>query len=350
MQYFITEFGHKIPFVPGYFERNQDYAQYTKGTQLHDGLAKVAGDSLGMAQPIKNWVAFSSLVHFMARFGLPMKFGSGIDLGGASGTCIRLFKAAGIVDHGVNVDIDDYQHLVSEKFYRHVLEMFQDPEGRDENFRAHLQRSKDVYDHYSYRGLSDGLVRHFPNQPTLDRNFHLDMLEVPGKYDFATSFYCFDYLEMNKVLAKVRDILNPGGIFAGYVEYWWWPVNSTGIVGHFPYAGARLSLNDLKRYYAEHHPDLMANLDLKYNYFHEGKQHPTINDWFDLGRRNGLRPLAVERVIPKTHHRLTDCPPRIFASPWFDEREVLRDIHCLKPDVTVDDLFTSGLRIAFTLA
>lgn len=350
MQSFTTEFGHVIPFVPGYFKRNSGYAHYTKGTQLHDGLAKVEGTTLGFPQPLKNWVGFSALVHFLSRYGLLQPRKAGVDLGGASGTCIRLFKAAGLLDYSVNVDIDDYQHLVSEKFFAGMLPMLRDIENQGPDFHKLVRRAKEVYDHCQNLGIGDGLVREFPREPTLDKNFHLDLMELPGTYDFATSLYCFDYFDLDRLLPKLRAILNPGGVFVGYVEYWWWPVNSTGIVGDFPYAGARLSLGDLTRYYTEHHPDLLPNLELKYNYFHQGKHHPTLTEWFALARKHGLRPLAVERVVPKTHHRLPDCPPRLFASPWFDEREVLRDIHYLKPDVTADDLFTSGLRIALTPA
>ena len=177
----------------------------------------------------------------------------------------------------------------------------------------------------------------------------MDLMETTGQYDLVTSFFCFDYLEINKALRKVRSLLKTGGVFVGMMEYWWWPVNSTAILGHFPYAGQRLTFDDLVRYYSENHMDLMENLYSKYHYFHEGRQHPTIGDWFISARENGLRPIAIERVIPKSHpSRLPDCPPQIFAAPWFDHREVLRDIHYFKPDVTVDDLFTSAICIALT--
>jgi hypothetical protein len=48
------------------------------------------------------------MIHFMSRFGLLQTRGKAIDLGGAEGTAMRLFKAAGFVEHGTSVDIEDF--------------------------------------------------------------------------------------------------------------------------------------------------------------------------------------------------------------------------------------------------
>lgn len=349
MDSFTTEFGHTIPFVPVYFERNSGYAKYAKSTKLHEGLTVVDGAPMNPGSVLKNWAEFSSVVHFMAKAGVLRRFGNGVDLGGASSACIRMFKAAGFIEHATNVDLDDYSKLGGDAFFRECFQFLRafDSTATPEMKEA-LQRAKNAFDTFSNVGLMDGIVSTLKRSPDLDSNLHMDLMETPGTYDLVTAFCCFDYLEINKALKKVRSLLNPGGVFVGVLEYWWWPINSTGILGHFPYAGARLSLDDLTKYYAEYHSDLIENLYFKYSYFHEGQQHPTINDWFAAAKENGLRPVAVERIMPSRHHRIPDTPYQIFSSPGFDHRDVLRDIHHLKPDVTVDDLYTSAIRLALT--
>lgn len=329
-----------------YFDANKEYAFSTKTSSLHHG-GKLEGDQLSITAVIKDWVEFSSVFHFMARYGLLRRFKRGVDLGGAEGTCIRLFKAAGYVEHATNVDIDDYSNIVDDALFERLVAIARNPREQKPAIVEAIKTSKRTFGHFDHMSVDSGLLNAFPNAPTADENLVLDLTETPGQYDLVTSFCCFDYLEMNKALAKVRSLLVPGGLFVGMFEYWWWPINSTGVIGHFPYAGARLSFDDLLRYYGQFHKDLLDNLYTKYHYFHEGEQRPTITDWMDIARANGLRPIAAERIIPVTHHRLGHCPPQIFAQPWFDHREVLRDIHHIKPDVTVDDLHTSAIKIAF---
>lgn len=349
MSSFTTEFGHTIPFVPGYFDRNKGYAYYAKKTDLHHG-EKLEGDELSIATPLKDYVQFSAMHQFMRKYGLAKRYGRGVDLGGAESTSMRLFKAAGMVEHATSVDMDDYSNVVSEALFERVVDIGRSPEEAKPWIKLELQIAKEVYGHFDFANLAAGLSTDLPFKPELDSALIMDLLETPGTYDLVTSFCCFDYLEINKALTKVRELLAPGGVFVAVLEYWWWPVNSTGIVGHFPYAGARLSFDDLIKYYTRNHRDLLDNLFTKYNYFHEGMQHPTIDDWFDLAKANGLRPLAVERIIPRRHRRLPECPPTLFAQPWFDHREVLRDAQLLNPKVVVEDLFTSAIKIAMTRA
>lgn len=354
MTSFVTEFGHEIPFVPQYFERNKGYAYYTKGTKLHEGLDVLKGDILPATAAAKDWVQFSSMYHFMERYGLLKPRRTGIDLGGAEGTIIRFLKASGFIEHATNLDIDDYTNIAGDDYFRLFVEILgQIDSGTGssfDNIRESINQAKFAFDHFPGTPVTTGMRTKLPGSTDLDQFLHKDVLDATGTYDFVTSSFCFDYLDLDSALPKVRNLLKDDGLFIGFFEYWWWPVNSTGILGHFPYAGQRLSFADLERYYDQHHPDLINNLYFKYYYFHEGKQHPTIDDWFDLARRYDLRPIAAERIIPLRHKRLPDCPPQIFQHPWFDHREVLRDIHHLKPGVTVDDLFTSAFRVAMVPA
>lgn len=301
MNSFKTEFGHTIPFVPGYFDRNKAYAYYAKGARLHEGLTEKK-EPIPFNAYLKDWVEFSSLAMFMLRFGLlgtPKK--SGLDLGGAEGACIRLFKAAGFIEEAYNLDIDDYSSVFNDDKFREVVDLFRNyakavPKDSEDTIRQEILAAKWGFDHYPEAPYLAGLINQFPRDSNAT-DFHMDVMDAPGTYDLVTSYFCFDYLDLNRILPKVRSLLNPGGVFAGMFEYWWWPINSTGIIGHFPYAGARLSFKDLERYHAEHHPDLIENLYFKYHYFHEGKQRPTVDEWFSIAKSHGLKPIAFERIV-----------------------------------------------------
>lgn len=345
MTSFTTQFGHEIPFIPGYFERNNQVASYTKSSKLHAGL-EVVDRPYHVGSPLKDWVEFSSLIHFMGRSGVLRNYDRMVDLGGADGSVARFFKGMGLVKDSTNVDIDDYTKVATDELFLKFAALISDLDALTPEATALVQRSKQAFAHFHHSTLPDGLMTKFPLAPTLDRNIHASVMDIEGQWDLITSLCCFDYFDINSALKKVKSLLAPGGVFVGFFEYWWWPLNSTGVLGHFPYACQRLSFEDLERYIPEHHPEYVMNLYEKYHYFHEGMQHPTITDWFNAAVENGLRPVAVERVTPLSHHRHPETPYHMFASPWFDYREVLRDIHHLKPDVTVDDLFTSIIKVA----
>ncbi len=216
--------------------------------------------------------------------------------------------------------------------------------------RTAIHAQKYAADHFPGTPLLTGMVKDFPGSSALDANLHMNVLDAQGTYDFVMTVSCLDFFDLNEILPKVRSLLNPFGLFYGQLGYWWFPVNATGIVAHFPYAAQRLSLDDLGRYCTQYQPEFLPSLKQRYNYHHQGKHHPTLTDWFALARKHGLKPIAFERVMPKAHQRIRDCPPAMFKQPWFDHGEVLRDIHHLKLDVTVEDLFTGGFRVVFMAA
>ena len=351
MNKFVTEFGHEIPLVQGYLESCGDFAlNYYKQQDYDHGLVKADNKPMDFGLPGKDWVNVSAMIHFMSRFGLLKKREKAIDLGGAEGTAMRLFKAAGIVEEATSVDIEDFSAQTGDGFFEDFIAFITNmniyPGVNADRIRASISQSKHIFDHFADQPLESGLYVNFPNPPELDHDLHMSALEVTGKYDFVTVFSCFEYFDLDVALSKVREILNPGGLFVLQGEYWWWAVNSTGILGHFPYAGQRLSFSDLERYASEHQPELLDAIQTKYHFYHQGKYRPTITDWFGLARKHGLRPVAVHRAQAKQHHRLNLCPPTLFKMPWFDHREILRDIHYLNPSVTVEDLLTSAFYIA----
>ena len=67
MSSFTTQYGHEIPFWPGYFDRNKAYVAYAKDNELTKAEDVKEGDRLSFLAPAKDWAGFSSLMFFMAR-------------------------------------------------------------------------------------------------------------------------------------------------------------------------------------------------------------------------------------------------------------------------------------------
>lgn len=353
MTHFTTEFGHTIPFVPGYFERNKAYAYTTKAAHVRSQeTAFVEGEpnSFSVGALIKDLVQLSGMIEFLEKYGLLVPRKRGLDLGGAEGTVARLLKAAGLVEESANLDLDDYAKVTSDKLFDSFLSLIAEPQSAlPPELERYIADTKLGMDHHPDKPGLQGLFTRFTAPARLDRNFHMSVFDADGSYDLITAFLFVQFLDPDEILPKIRSLLAPGGLVAILTEHWWFPINSTGIVGDFPYTCQRLSYDDLCRYFARHHPDLQDNVWFKYYYFHEGKSRPTVTDWFDMARRHGLRPVAVERIQPTARPlRMQDSPQDIFKADYFDHGEVLRDIHRLNPGVVVEDLFTSHLRIALT--
>jgi len=355
-QAFPTEFGHSIPIIPDYFARNNALLRNVGDTVFFNPPERVRyiGEPPSFVEPAKDLVAFSAMIQFLHRWNLLRPWEQSLDLGGAHGTCAALFKAAGIVKHTTNLDLADYSAVTGGNYFANFVEFFSRLETQEgdeaEKVRLAIQKAKWLWDLYPQQDLKVGLHTTHPFTAEVDEWQTQDIFEATGKYDLVSTFYVFDLLDLDRALAKVRELLTDDGLFVCSDEYWWFPINSSMLVGHFPYAMQRLSYKDLERYIAQYHPEILPTLRDRYYYLYGGTQPPTINDWFKIARRQGLRPVAFERVVPKRSHRIKDCPPTLLGKPWFDPQEVLRDIEHLRPGVTLDDLMTADIHIAMVKA
>jgi len=353
IDHFITEFGHRIDFVPGYFDAHQGYREFLKKAANNRNtftanLAKAHGPRLQYSG--KNYVLTSAMLHLLNSRGLIKKWRRGIDIGGYCGNCIAIMRAAGVVQHATNLDVADYSDVTGPDYFVNYLNFMStvasDPSEEAEFVRKQIQKTKGSFAFYDDQDLMFGLL----NVPTkaraqVDEFKYVRFYEADGKYDLVTSFNVFELFDLDTALKKVSEILNPGGTFYCQDGSWWYPMNSAGFVGHFPYTLQRLSRIDLDRYLSEHHPEMKDAVLERSGFLHGGTHHPTLNDWITLGEKHGLCPVFVERVTPRTHHRTPYTPQRIFSEIEISHAEVLRDIRHLKPDVAADDLHASAYRI-----
>jgi SAM-dependent methyltransferase len=352
MNHFVTEFGHRIDFIPGYFKTA------TRALEGAMSLARFEPPRRGFMTRGANWtpeaayqnsylktlVGFSYMAWFLENWGLLRHWGTAIDLGGGAGVLSAYLKASGLVQHATYVDLMDYSAISPphQDFIDNLAAI--STAGADR-----IKLAKNVYDFFPNQHPLAGIFNGFTKPANVDRFEHGDLYDAQGRYDLVTSLLAVDMLDLDKTLAKVATLLKPGGTFVAIEEYWWWFANSTGIQGHFPYALQRLSRTDLARYLSEHHPTIAENLDARLNYIFAGAA-PTMTDWAVLAERHGLRVVGMERVKAKKHHRLPVDMPVLMRESFLNVTDILRDIRCHRPDVCHEDLLTSISAVAMTTA
>lgn len=348
--FFTTEFGRRIDFVPGYFEANENAIRYHDAQSHGHELTVHAKGTLPWQNPAKDLVEFSGMIHFMQRFGLLRHRETSIDLGGAEGTMSALLRSLGLVKHATNLDIIDFSPATGPDYFKEFVELLRNDAQRAA-LDAAIRKAKFTFDYFADDANSmTGLYFGQADKAIIDHSIHGTVESATGTYDLVSAFSCFEHIDLDAALAKTRSLLNPDGLFVCQNELWYWVYNSLGVFGRFPYTGARLTHADIERYLSTFHPELLAGYRRRLNQIRQTQQRPTIKDWFDLGRKHGLRPIAVERIMPRKHSQISLVPPELFRQPYFDHRAVLADIHMFQPDVSADDLLTYAIRIAMVRA
>jgi hypothetical protein len=350
MDYFVTEFGHRIDLVPGYFERNRFYSDNNiVRLDKYPRSEPKGGDS---RYAYKRWVLFSSMVAFLERHGLLRKFSTALDLGGSEGDYLRLFKAAGIIGEGTVADLQVYDIEQYNKLFRVFLMCARNLDQVNERALSAIKNTvteaKADFDFLADTEPFEGLHLQFPYEGTIDKAIAGDAMNLGGAYDLVTAFNFLYYLDLDDIFLKMRELLNPGGLFASFTSYFWWPVTNAGLVANFPYVAQRLTFQDTVKYFTKYQPDDMKNLEERYFFYHSRKNYnATVADWVSAATRHGFRPLACDRASPKRSRRM-QTPHELMKEPWFDMNEVLRDAHEIKKAVTTEDLTTGALLLAFT--
>ena len=145
-------------------------------------------------------------------------------------------------------------------------------------------------------------------------------------------------------------MLEPGGVFYFIYRYWWYPVNSTLIVGEFPYACQRLERDDLLRYFSERMPGREQDVQALYNYLHLGRVQPVLDDLVEMAEATGMRLLGSKKLTPLAQGDSSTpyAPRRLQAERASVFDEVLEDIRCFRQDVRLTDLKAKYVMAAFT--
>lgn len=369
---FVTRYGDKIDFVDGYYDLFSDLiAQYKDVIQIYDDFSEYLRQQgqdreNGKTPPIQGagylarHARTAKMLEMLEKYRVLRRFDSVLDIGTGYGIMPRLMKAYGLVDKAFGLDLADRTYFISS---REILENESALSWtkRVDGLKTELNRLRllefeaiDWAGRASYPefGFAMNASNFFPRVTTdridLDGLAISDIYKYERQHDLITSFCSLCCFESEDLMRKVANLLTDGGIFLVYVNLWWYPINSTTLVGHFPYSHCRLDRDDWTRYCREFHPEHFAEMNRLYEVI--DARHPTVSNYIETASKNGLTLLGYERCI---HNQAHD--PRSRLSPNHLERcfgtsylgEVLSNVRRFRPDVSIEDLQTSHVFLVF---
>lgn len=311
---------------------------------------------------IKDVYQYALMADFLESLGVSVRWQRALDIGGAEATIARLLRGQGLAKHTTTIEIDDFSRSLSTlQFFRHYMKF------RAATFLAKMSRSvrNFLVDGQPWRGKRLSRYSHdfgwipprgsrfwrlsLRSAPEVDDYRIGDVYDLKDQFDLITAFSCIKWFDVDRLFAKVASLLVPGGTFFFLADYWWFPVNSTFIVGHFPYVCQRLNEEDFERYVRNFHSSEREDFLARYRSFHQGNLRPTLDDYVQAAHRAGLRMIGTRCLVPP---RIEYGEP--LPTPRFMNRQdvsamddVLADIRCFRSDVSRTDLTTSWVMGAF---
>lgn|GEM_PF-3933767 len=287
--------------------------------------------------------------------GQPVKHGKLVDVGGNTGLIARLFHATGRAEEVHCLDKVDYSEVLSEERIIGMLATIQCAREQIVGGKPGAEAG------FVFRNFQAELNQHpsplpkgvWKILPTSDISLHKyiwgDYYELEDSYDCITSFSSLDHFSPFSFFQKAQSLLRPGGMLCLWHINWYWVLNSPMVYADFSYGAQRLTPVDLWRYFDEHYPEEKERAQRAYGYWHCGETGYVLNDYLNLAVSAGLTPLGVHRLVPldgKIPSQINNWKIPGDHGPA-TLKEVLRDIHCFKSDVTMFDLITQSFFIAF---
>lgn len=358
--YFTTQFGENIKLIPGYREtvgyKMKLDKTYEKLNYVEGKPVNIKVDNFG-----KDVITYALLMDLLDEVGLLPKRGyeRAIDLGGQEGIHAALFRGH-YAKHMTSADLLNggdpeltkkmKQIIANQKKHKLGEFLFQDnpltapilqklfPGKASRRFSPMcgiIPSKKHFYDFNFKRELK---VDEF-----VVGNF---IEKVTGQFDIVLSFLTLCLVDFSQAIKKISDILPSGGVFATIDRYAWGPGAQGGVCGDFPYFEKRLTLEDMKRYYEQYHPEELQYVEKLYNKF--DPKRTSTKQMVQLAYDRGLHLIAYRPLIfPSLSDTRDSYKGRIELNRDIDANEVLRDIHHFRPDIGLDDLYTSYFMMVF---
>lgn len=360
--------GRVFPFSDEYFEAMSQVRRLEavaslpvySGPALEVHARKV--DDVTFMQFLGKFYEAAVLLDTLRSVGRTQRFRAALDIGSGPALQPRILKLVGCVDRLEAIDIYDGSRRCS-----------------DALLHRHARKLRVLYPLYRLQRLVPGALRrriallrkidtklplgvegmgHYPDERVYGGRFrrggtlaayHVgDVFAHQGRYGLVTSFMALEYFSFDKIAGKVSELLEPGGIFAFLVSYWWYPVNSTLLYGRFPYLVQQLATEEIMDYYAAVHPALPA-ASVAQRLGYSDPSRPTIADYERIAFAHDFVPLKTLRLHPDhtRNPRSILGPLAIDALPGWSLDAVLTNARRIKPDLALTDLMTSHVLMVF---
>lgn len=344
--FFQTSYGRRINFYPGYKAKYPVFSEKQVLSVYQD-----TEEHIPFFAFIKDAFEYGMMIDFLAHHGLKGPWDSALDVGGAEGTVSRFLKSEKLVRRADCIDIKDFSKTLPDSLYDSYLRKFRlyawlnkvglKKPNLKVNFHEHFNYAPTLSDkYYNLQAKAAGRIDHY---------YTHSIYEHREKYDFISALLCFPYFDLRQLFPKISSLLNHGGVFYFITDYWWSQVNSSQIVGNFPYACQRLTREDLIRYFETNHPDEVPYVTKKYDYYHCQMPAPVVSTYVQLAQDCGMELIDSRRQITQSvdNERIFITPQDLDKDPRSKLSDVLDDIHQFRKDVKVEDLMTAFVHGAF---
>jgi hypothetical protein len=334
--------------IAGFKEHhNTSPSHVMAGTRsISRGIPREAVEPLRFAHLRESAITFSMMADFFDEIrgrDKKWKWNRHLDVGGAAGHHSALFRASGLAKYSASLDLEKYEESSFKRWMFYLGHVAQTRLnwliGKRKNtgkFGLNLPWGSN---HFRYPWFG---------KPIPDEMLIADFYGLREKYDIVTAFLAINHFDFKQFVPKVADLLNDDGVFFFIADYWWYPVNSTGIVGGVPYAPQQFTLDELKEHFQKHFPDELPYLEKSYNFYLKGMR-PLLGDYVAICDEANLKLISVKRIIPNLKRS-----PRAYWTPKLMQEyedtqlsKILPAVQRINPKVSLIDLETGWIMGAF---
>lgn len=355
---FRTSDGREIALIPGWFELlkpgSWPYGAKDFRTFVEDSILD------GKPYPTDPGFILNKLITANAMKNLVEE--SGRDLDGSArhldictGPAVlpRAFKALGLTGEAHGIDVLDRRGDCPDE---RLLAIWR--ENRDTIDAPGAENGKRIFDLFERtNSLQTGInncfemlfrVGDIKNDLSMDAYTVGDFLEyeAPAPFDLVTVTAGIEFFDPDEFFAKLSEMMAPGGIFATFNDYFYQMFGgSMSMPMDAPWLHARVTREDLFRYYREFRPDI-ADIAEKAVYF--PATHKTAKDYVRAAARHGLELVSFRRQMQP--YIIRDL---LFENPFMRElffTTVVPDCQVINDSVEPSDLFTYYLNMVLRKA
>lgn len=357
--FFTTKHGNEIKIIPEYFNAHN----------INSANDVLEGDTIYFKKKhslnelftgfFKDFYKYSVVLDFLKSNGLETHWDATLDIGGQEGYVSRFLHGEGRANTADCVEIKNYENVLDNKkmnwlynrykIWRICKKIGLDYKSKISKVTKALDAISASFGYYPSSNSSFYNLK-FTEKPEISNYIIGDILKLNKKYDFISSILSLEYFDHRVLFKKVSELLNEHGVFVFLVNYWWFPVNSTRLVGNFPYACQRLEKDDFIKYLKQFHATDVEDSLKTYDYFGGGiEQKPTLTQYIQDAEKNDLQLISSYRFIPvsKNHTKTPLAPTSLDNLSDFTLDEVLKDIHHFRSDVSLEDLKTAFVMAIF---
>jgi SAM-dependent methyltransferase len=357
---FTTSFGDEILYVEGYRDLFKGFDKQFSTPEHYERKNRVPSvQSPGGFIP--RFYRLAILLDFMASLGSDLNFGKVLDIGAGAAVQLRLLKGAGLADQADAIDLRDGTGDISDQQIKALWQKIQNQMMLKKMFPFFLERQRAPTNRGLYFGSEnetygyyiDSLYRIGLNKVSsdlvLDNYYVQDINLLNQTYDTLFSFNAIDYFELDEIFENASRLLKENGTFAFIVNYWWYPVNATTIIGHFPYAIQRLCKDDFFGYLEQWDLNETEFNAVRERYEYFSSSHPTVAGYCTAAQKHGFMNVGYRRLgsVELQNNRAIVSPSMLNRYNNTSLDEVLKNLHRFNSKVFFEDLNTSHVMMVF---